>query len=213
MKKLTTILICAVATLAFTSCKKNASGPAGVDFQLQASNSVVAVNRSEAASVNWTAGTSTPSLVKIEAKSLGADIEFTSNSTQSVDLFNTAQTFGGVTLPEGTYNQVELRVNLSSLQLSGTFNNGTTNIPVSFQLNTPIQIKTESSDVNVQGGSFTALTRLNLTTYMSGITLSAMNSATLTSGTIVISATSNTPLYNIILTNINTFHHTDFNHH
>jgi len=219
MKKVLPIVSLAVATLFFASCKKDAAGPAAVDFQLQATNTVAGVNRSEAATIQWTSGTAFPASVKFEAKQNTTEIEYTSNAGNQINLFNIAQSsFGNITLPQGTYAEVELKINLNgsvaspALQLNGTYNNGTTNVPVTFLVTTPLLIQTESNGVNVAGGSLSAVTSLNLAAYTSGITLSMMNSASLSNGSIMISAASNTNLYNIIVTNINRTHHTDINH-
>jgi len=217
MKNLWSIALTAVL---FTSCKKESSGPAAVDFQLQATNTLVGLQRTNAASVQWNSGIATPTSVKLEAKRNTTEIEYTSTANQQVNLFNISQsTFGNITLQDGTYTEIETKIQLNgsnanpALQLNGTYNNGTGNVPVTFMVTTPLLIKTESSNVAVSGGSFTAVTALNLSSIMSGISQAAMNAATLTGGAIVISSASNANLYNTIITNINQFHHTDFNHH
>ncbi len=218
--KMKSLCSVAVAALIFVSCKKDSSGPASVDFQLQATNTVVGLQRCTAASVQWTSGTATPTSVKFEAKKSTSEIEYTSTANQQVNLFSIAQSsFGNMTLPDGTYSEIELKIQLNgsnanpALQLNGSYNNGTTNIPVTFLVTTPVLVKTESNNVAVSGGAFTAVTALNLNSLMSGISQAAMSSATQTNGAIVISSASNTNLYNIVVANINQFHHTDFNHH
>lgn len=221
MKTSKRLLSIAAAALIFTSCKKEASsGPAGVDFQLQATNTLAGIQRTDAASIQWTAGTATPASIKFEAKKNASEIEFTSTAGQQVNLFNVAQSsFGNMTLPDGTYNEIELKIQLDgsasvpALELSGIYNNGTANIPVVFRITTPLQIKTESNNVTVTGGAFTAITALNLASFTTGISQAMLNSATQTGGSIVISSSSNANLYNIIISNISQFHHTEFNHH
>jgi hypothetical protein len=214
MKTIKSLLSIAIVAMIFTSCKKDASGPAAVDFQLQATSTTSTLQRTTAATIQWTAGNATPSSVKFEAKQNSSQIEFTSTASQQIDLFNLTQsTFGNLNLPAGNYSEIELKVQVNALQLSGIYNNGTANIPVVFSVTSPLLIKTESSNVAVSGGAFTAVTALTLSNFTSGITQTMLNSATQTGGNIVISASSNASLYNIIISNINQFHHTEFNHH
>src|SRR4051812_39428367 len=112
MKTSKRLLGIAAAALIFTSCKKDASGgPAAVDFQLQATSTTANLQRTDAATIQWTTGTATPSSVKFEAKKSTSEIEFTSTASQQVNLFTLAQSsFGNMTLPDGTYNEIELKI-------------------------------------------------------------------------------------------------------
>jgi hypothetical protein len=211
----------AIAALIFTSCKKeNAGAPSGIDFQLKATNTIAALQRTDAATIQWTSGTATPTSVKFEAKKDATEVEFTSASGQQVNLFTVAQsTFGNLTLPDGTYNEIELKIQLNgstsapALELNGTYNNGTSNIPVVFKVTTPLLIKAEKNNVAITGGAFTAVTSLDLSSFTSGISQATMNSASQTGGTIVISSASNANIYNAIINNIDRFHHAEFEHH
>jgi hypothetical protein len=221
MKTAKGLLSIAVAGLIFTSCKKETTAvPAGVNFQLKAVNTVAALQRTNAATIQWTAGTATPASIKFEAKKDATEIEFTSASGQQVNLFTVAQsTFGSLTLPDGTYNEIELKIQLDgsttlpALELNGTYNNGTANIPVVLKVTSPLLIKAEKNNVAIAGGAFTAVTSLDLSSFSTGISQAMMNGATLTSGSIIISSASNANLYNIIITNIDRFHHAEFEHH
>jgi major membrane immunogen (membrane-anchored lipoprotein) len=221
MKAMRFTLSLATATILLVSCsKKDVSGPSGVNFQLKATNTVTTLNsRTDAATITWTSGTATPTSVKFEATQSASEIEFSSTANQQVDLFAAASSFGNITLPAGTYNEIELKMQLNgttsapALELNGTFNNGTTNIPVKFQVTTSLLVKAEKNNVTINGGAFTAVTALDLSTFTTGISQSAINSATFTNGTLVISSASNTNFYNIIISNINRFHHAEFEHH
>lgn len=220
MKTTSLIFGAALAITVFSSCSKKASGPASVKFQLKASNPVAGLAaRSTAATIQWNSGTATPTAVKFEAKKGTTEIEYTSTAGQQVNLFTISQsTFGSITLPDGTYNEIELKINIDgttsapALELNGIYNNGTTDIPVSFRVTTPLLIKAEKNNVVVSGGSLTAVTELNLALYTTGITQSMLNSATKTAGTIVISSVSNPGIYQQIVANIDRFHHAEFNH-
>lgn len=220
MKTMNRLLSIAAAALIFVSCKKEASGPAGVKFQLKATNNTTGVAaKTTAASITWNSGTATPSSVKFEAKKGTTEVEYTSTANQQVNLFNVAQsTFGNIILPDGNYSEIELKINVNgttaspALELNGTYNNGSVDIPVSFKATTPLLIKAEKNNVDITGGSFTAVTELNLSLYTTGITQTMLNNATKTNGIIDISSTSNSSLYNIIVNNIGQFHHAEFNH-
>lgn len=220
MKTTTRLLSIAAAALIFVSCKKEATGPAGVKFQLKATNTVTGVEaKTTAGTISWTAGTATPTSVKFEAKKGTTEVEFTSTAGQQVNLFAVAQSsFGNLSLPDGMYNEIELKINVNgttaapALELNGVYNNGTVDVPVAFRVTTPLLIKAEKNNVNITSGSFTAVTELNLSLYTTGITQTMLNNATKTNGTIIISSVSNAGLYNMIVANIDRFHHAEFNH-
>lgn len=220
MKTSNRLLSIAAAAIILVSCKKEASGPAGVKFQLKATNNIAALQAKAAAgTIAWSSGTATPTSVKFEAKKGTTEVEFTSTASQQVNLFTVAQsTFGNITLPDGMYNEIELKINVNgttsapALELNGVYNNGTADVPVSFRVTTPLLIKAEKNNVNITSGSFTAVTELNLSLYTTGITQTMLNNATKTNGTIVISSVSNAGLYNTIIANIDRFHHAEFNH-
>jgi hypothetical protein len=219
MKNSVWIIVIAAFSFIFAACAKKASGPGAIKFQLKATNTLAGLQRTNAASIQWTSGTATPSAVKFEAKQGLSEVEFTSTAGQTVDLFNIAQSsFGNITLADGTYNEIEFKISLNgttaspALELNGTFDNGTVITPVSFRVTAPLLIKTEKNNVAISSGSFTAVTELNLAVYATGISQAMMNSATWTGGTIVISSASNANLYNIIVSNIDRFHHADIHH-
>ncbi|MBZ9788497.1 hypothetical protein LB456_13660, partial [Psychroflexus sp. CAK57W] len=90
--------------------------------------------------------------------------------------------------------------------LRGSFiNNIGFALPVLFFVNGSLEFNASAADVTVgSGANITALTTLDLSLLTTGITESMLSMATLTSGVLVISATSNTNIYNIILSNSNT---------
>ena len=86
--------------------------------------------------------------------------------------------------------------------------------PVTFSLNSLFELKAEQTNVTVAANtSITALTTLDLSFVSSGITQAMLNSAAISSGKILISASSNSNLYNIIINNLQEFHHVDVSPH
>ncbi|HMK24954.1 MAG TPA: hypothetical protein VK483_02915 [Chitinophagaceae bacterium] len=217
----------AVAILILASCKKSGSdstsGDSGMQFQLKATNPFVVVNKPAApGSIQWTSGSAAATEVKLEAKKNGSEIEFTSSVNQQVDLFaSVLANMGNIVLPAATYTEVEFKITLNqnganaAMELNGQYTSGTGVVtPVVFNLNSLFILKAEQSNVTVTGNnSITTLTTLDLSFVSNGITQAMMNSATITGGKIIISASSNINLYNIIINNLLQFHHVDVTHH
>jgi hypothetical protein len=226
MKTSKLLMTAAVALFLFGSCKKSGTddtSSSGMQFQLKAANPLVVVNLTAApGTILWSSGSATATEVKLEAKRNGSELEFKSTGLQQVDLFaSVIAGLGNVTLPAATYTEAEFKITLNqngsnaALQLNGQYTNGTGAVtPVAFSLNSLFELKAEQNNVTVTGsGSITALTTLDLAFVSNGITQAMLNSAVLTSGKIVISASSNTNLYNIIINNLQQFHHVDVTHH
>jgi hypothetical protein len=229
MKTYQLLMTGAIAVLLFGSCKKSSSDDASassstVQVQLKVANPLVVVNLIEGpGSILWTSGSATATQVKLEAKQNASQLEFKSTGLQQIDLFaSVLVSLGNIVIPAGNYTEVEFRISLnqngssSAMDLNGQYTNGTTGVitPVAFSLNGLFELKTEQSNVAVTGsGSITALTTLNLAFVSNGITQAMLNSATITNGKIIISASSNSNLYNLIINNLQQTHHVDVTHH
>jgi hypothetical protein len=227
MKVSSIIITGAAAMLLLGSCKKSGSDGNSSDstmqFQLKAANPLVTVNKLTApGSILWTSGSAAATETKLEAKKNESELEFKSSGLQQIDLFaSVIGNMGKIVIPVGTYTEVEFKITLNqngsnpSLELNGQYTSGTGVVtPVVFTLSSLFVLKGEQSNVTVAGNStITALTTLDLSFVSNGITQAMLNSATLTSGKIVISATSNNSLYTIITNNLLQFHHIDVSHH
>lgn len=217
-----------VAMFLFASCSKSGSDggtsatAATMQFQLTTSNPTVVVNAPTAGTITWSSGSAYAIETKLEAKRNGSQLEYKSSIAQSVNLFGSVITgLGNISLPAGTYTEVEYKITLNqsgataAMELNGQYTNstgGTT--PVVFDINSLFLIKAEQSNVVVGANtSLTALTTLDLSFVSSGITQAMLNSATISSGKINISASSNVNLYNIMVNNLTQFHHVDVTHH
>lgn len=223
------LLTAAAATMGLGSCSKSGSGDttnptnSSMQFQLKADNPMVVVNKTDApGSILWTSGSASATQVKLEAKQGVNELEFKKTQLQQIDLFASVSVgLGNVVIPVGTYTEVEFKIDLNqngsspSMELNGTYTSGTGTVtPVVFTLNGLFQLKAEQNNVVItSNSSFTALTTLNLAFVSNGITQTMMNSATVSTGKINISASSNTNLYNMIVTNLQNFHHIDVSHH
>jgi len=230
MKKIGILSGGLILTIFFASCSKSnstqpsASGTPQMSYELKASNSLVNLpaKMTGTGTIDWTGGLASPTMIKFEAKKGGTEIEYKSALDTTIDLMSSiAATFGGFTIPTGTYNEIELKIDLSkngsnpALELDGTFTSGGVTTPVTVTINDFIEIQTEQHDVTIDSTeSFVAVTTLDLSSISAGITETMLNAATVTGGTIVISATSNRRLYEIIVDNLHgERHHCEFEHH
>lgn len=213
--------------LLFASCKKSSYNssptPPTVNYQLVATNTSYGVAKTTATSnIVWTSGFANPDVIKFEAKQNNLEVEFKSTNNAQIDLMApVALTFGDFTLPAGTYDEIELKIDLDkngtspALQLNGTFTSGLITLPVVFEIKEPIELTTEQHNVVIStDSSFTAVTTLDLLSMTTGINAAMLLDAQLTNGTIVISQTSNHDIYEMILTNLgHHHHHCEFEHH
>lgn len=204
------------------SCKKEstASGANSTfSYQLKTINRTSVVGktgtttRTTGANIDWTSGSAFANQLKFEAENNNSEVEFKQNAAQQLDLFAASATLGNITIPAGTYNEVEFKAflvpngTLPALELKGTFTSGITTLPVSFTVNSNVELKAEKNNVTVaQGEKYSALNSLDLSQLTRGITETALTNARLTNGAIVISASSNSSLYTILLNNLNSHH-------
>ena len=211
----------AIATL-FTSCKKNNDNNAasGVAFHLKTTNTsatfgrtttgiTVESGRITGVNVEWTSGVASADMLKFEAKQAGQEIEFKSSVQRTIDLFDANASLGNISIPPGTYDEIEFKSQLSpaganpALELKGKLTSGTVVTPVIFRANEIIMLKGEKHNVTVNPRTIhNASTTLNLTRVMKDITATDLDNAVRTSGEILITSTVNSSLYNIIVKNL-----------
>ena len=199
----------AVSTLFFISCKKESKSASAINYQLKTSNPSAVISRTTAGNMLWTSGYGYATEIKFEAKSSNIKVEYKSLMAQRIDLFSAVASLGNITLPPGTYSEVEFKVYLNqagsnaAFELNGQFTSGGITTPVAFNVNTPLEVENEKNNVIITDNtSYKALTTLNLALITRGVTESMFNNATRTGGKIIISATSNANIYNIILNNL-----------
>ncbi len=231
MKHLLTIA--AMLQLTLLSCKKESdtqsSTPSSFTFQLSTVNRTTTISRvnsesiigrTVAANLQWTAGTATASELKFEAMNASGEVEFKQRVTQQINLFSAASTLGSVSIPPGTYTEVDFKAqlvssgNVPALELSGQFTSGGIIKPVIFRVNNSVELKAEKNNVTIAAGTnYTALNTIDLSILIAGITEAMLNSATISNGTIIISSASNSNMYNIILNNLARHHEAEVEHH
>ena len=201
LKIISLLTISAIFFLA--ACKKN-NDSSNANFKLKTTERSATVGRT-AGTITWTSGFASATEIEFEAKKDNIELELKSEARQRINLFSPLSTLGLVTIPPGIYKEVEFEIHISpaapdaALELRGTYNS----TPIVFRVNTPIEIEAEFDDVTItQGNDFSAIISLNLSLLTLGITDAALSNAMLTNGEIIISATSNIALYNIMLANL-----------
>ncbi|HVW14118.1 MAG TPA: hypothetical protein VHB54_09855 [Mucilaginibacter sp.] len=235
-----TIMI-AGAVLALTACKKNSINPASANpqmsFQLKADNASTTLAASPGGNnhlslnsvspgvtgLTFTSGIANIAKFKLEAKKNGVETEITSKNLSNVDLFAISPSIVNVNLDTGTYKEIEVRVEFQKtadtsalpLKLKGTFtNSGGTVVPFEFDLNDNVTIKAEAENITVNSTTdFSTLVTMHLNLLLNGISASDIDSAQLTNGTIVVSSSSNSSIYNKIVANLGDCGHAEFGEH
>jgi len=229
--KLTVVLL--VLTAGLFSCKKDSSvSPAAssgsrILFGVTASNSLATASASKSVinstggsspAITWTAGTASISRFKFEAKRNGVEKEFSSKGMVSVDLFAPDTAFVNTAIDTGTYSEIEVKVDLaksassSALILKGTFTkaDGTT-VPVELDVNDNLEIKAEAQNVFIDKTTNLKTTLiLHLNALFEGVSNASLESATLTGGSIIISSSSNSDIFNQVMGNLQNIGETHF---
>jgi hypothetical protein len=208
-------------------------------FKLQAQNKSYSLpvnssgtkSASTVTSISWDTATMIVSRIKFEAemKNLithhdSIEIEYSWNGPLAVNLLDTNISLGNFTLTPGFYDEIELKVvglkkdagNKPVFYLSGLYTNSDgISIPIVLSVNENIEFKTEKNSVEVTAENnslFTSTILLYLDQLLADIQPSALDNATLTNGSIVISDESNNELYRIIIKNLLKDHHCKHNH-
>lgn len=220
-----------VAGLILSSCtKENSTGDGKLSYKVKPANFtasvgptvagsglIVAVNSNS--SLTWTSGNVNVSEIDFEAKSKSAKIEYELKQAFNVDLFNLSPVLGSITLPDATYEEVELKLVLKKsatsnipLTLKGSYTDGSgTKIPVEFYFNEDFEAEVEAENIIVSGtNDYLGLINVQLNKFLTNVVSADLSGATKTNGVIVISSTSNMELYAKLKANLNAFADCDF---
>ncbi|MEJ7694397.1 hypothetical protein [Daejeonella sp.] len=223
MTVLSTVLI-------LSSCEKDdSSGSGKLSYKVKPANftasigttisgSGLPVGPTTNSSITWTSGSLYISEIDFEAESKNNEIEFELKQPVTVDLFNLSPILGSITIPDGTYDEVELKLELKKstsnipLTLKGTYTDANgAKIPVEFYLNEDFEVEVEAEDLVVKGtNDYLGLINVQLNKFLTNVITADLSSATKTGGVIVISNTSNSNLYAKLKANLNAFADCDF---
>jgi len=219
------------AGLFLTSCTKdNSTGDGKLSYKVKPSNFtasigpttsgsglIIAVNSNS--SLTWTSGNVNVSEIDFEAESKSAKIEYELKQAFNVDLFNLSPVLGSISLPDATYEEVELKLVLRKsansnipLTLKGLYTDGSGNkIPVEFYFNEDFEAEVEAENLVVSGtNDYIGLINIQLNKFLTNVVTADLSGAVKSNGVIVISSTSNTELYAKLKANLNVFADCDF---
>ena len=110
--------------LILSSCEKDdSSGSGKLSYRVKPSNFTASIGSSGSgsglivgintnSSVTFTSGSLYISEIDFEAESKNNEIEYELKQALSVDLFNLSPLLGSITIPDGTYDKVELKLEL-----------------------------------------------------------------------------------------------------
>ena len=216
--------------LILSSCEKDdSSGSGKLSYRVKPSNFTASIGSSGSgsglivgintnSSVTFTSGSLYISEIDFEAESKNNEIEYELKQALSVDLFNLSPLLGSITIPDGTYDKVELKLELKKstsnipLTLKGSYTDGTgAKIPVEFYFNEDFEVEVEAENIVVNGNKdYIGLINIQLNKFMSNVISADLSNAAKTGGVIVISSTSNMNLYSKLKANLNAFADCDF---
>jgi hypothetical protein len=236
-----TVVIAASISACKKDAQVNSNSPSTLSFKMQGINRNVSLPVVESglksasattASVVWDSASMIISKVSFEAEMRSAitkedslEIEYSWRGPQTINLFDLSATIGSITLPAGTYEKVSLKVNSEKMDsnghplfyLSGMYTNSAgTVIPLVISVTDPVSFKAvQKDDTIVSGGAtdFTSTIQLYLDQLLLKVDPAWLDNAALTNGTLVISATSNSQLYFLILQNLRRDHHCESERH
>lgn len=153
------------------------------------------------------------------------EISYKWKGPQEINLLDTTITLGNFTLTPGFYDEIELRVDGSKkaaglkpvFYLHGVYTKtDATTIPVKVIVNEDVSFKTEKDSVTVtstDNTDFASVIQIYLDQLMVDVLPTVLDKATLTNGTLVISADKNRELYWIFVRNLIKNHHCRHYHH
>lgn len=220
-----------VTGLILSSCtKENSTGDGKLSYKVKPANFTASVGPTVAgsglivvvnsnSSLTWTSGNVNVSEIDFEAESKSAKIEYELKQAFNVDLFNLSPVLGSITLPDATYEEVELKLVLKKsatsnipLTLKGSYTDGSgTKIPVEFYFNEDFEAEVEAENIIVSGtNDYLGLINVQLNKFLTNVVSADLSGAAKTNGVIVISSTSNMELYAKLKANLNAFADCDF---
>lgn len=224
-----------------TSCQKDSTtGNSTLEFNLQALNKSYSLpvnatgTKSAAATsaaITWDTAQMIVSKLEYEAQMKTATtnhdsikISFEWKGPQLVNLLDASTILGNYTLLPGNYDEVELKVQglkkdangKPVFYLTGSYTNSSgVTMPISFKVYEDVLFKTDkdSVDVTADNSVFTSTILLYLDQLLVGIDPVILDNATLTNGALIISANSNSEIYQVIMRNLHKDHHNEHRHH
>jgi hypothetical protein len=161
-------------------------------------------------SINWTTGRFNIQKIELSAKKDGNEISIEHKNLTDVDILKLGTIAGSVTLPAGTYSEVEVELNLVAsttnrpLTLVGKYIEASgTQIPVEVHFNENVELKRSVSQIIINGDKYKADVTLEINNLVKNLVQADFGQTTRgTNGSIFVSNTVNTALYNKLKANL-----------
>lgn len=225
-----TLFSLSIGLLLISSCTKNTNnGSATIQFQAQANNSTYTMtgssitpisstsNTSGVATVNWTSGYVNATEFEFEAEKENnnnqADtmhVQYEAKGPFRLDLFAAPAAIASINLATSTYDHVQVEIlgiksttGDPNFYLKGTYKNAVGIVtPIEIKVNETFNFNSEISKWQAQAITYSSLVKLHLDLLLKNVTPALLDNAAQTSSTIVISSTSNTNIYQLIVANL-----------
>jgi len=201
-----------VAAIGCFSCKKdsNITPSAGAKLSLAVKADRSPVTPNTATGITWTEAIGNVAKFEFEAQKDGLKTQLETKGLTNVNLFDLTPSFVNTSISSGTYREIEVKLvflrstsSIIPLTLKGNFTAPEGPVPVEVRLNDDLMIKSEMHNVIVSDTTdLRAIVVLHLNSVLIGIALTELGNATRTGGKIIISAESNTNLYQLIRQNV-----------
>jgi hypothetical protein len=205
MKKL--VLLSAACIGLLTSCSKE-SATISPDLNPATSNDATA--RKGSSGIKWNTGTVRATKIRFEGKinNVRYSQEYTTDSV--FDVFGPIPLgFSNYHLPSGPWSEAEVTVTVGNssttpaLMLGGDFANSSTTFPIAFQLDQELALKSNRmKGVYINNNMLPAFKADDFEAATDGITGTMVSTATFSGSSVMISSTSNTSMYNTIVSNL-----------
>lgn len=232
------LLPLSLGLLFVTACTKNAdNGNATIQFSAQADNSTYTMtgnsitpvssssNTNGVATVSWTSGYVNASEFEFEAEKENnnnqADtthVQYEAKGPFKIDLFAAPAALASINLQAATYDHVQVEImgvksaaGDANLYLKGTYKNAMGIVtPVIIQVNENFDIDSEISTWKAQAINYTSLVKVHLDLLLKNLTTAILDNASQTSGSIIISSTSNASIYQLIVASLRFMSNVEF---
>lgn len=162
------------------------------------------------ASVLWTTGRFNINKIELSGKKDGSEISIEQINLTDVDVLKLGSVSGSVDLPAGTYKDLEVKLKFAvsdtkrPLTLVGKYIEPSgTQIPVEVHFNDEMELKKSASEIVIKGDKYTADVTLEINNLVKNLIQSDFGQTTRgTNGSIFVSNTVNTALYNKLKANL-----------
>jgi hypothetical protein len=208
------ILSATILGLLTTSCNKNPNNTDPIDHAtiaigMKATNGGGGQNEYH---LSWSSCIANVSHARFEGKLHHVRYITQTDVTGPIDLYAPVPIANSTfTIPVGPYQQATLSINLSNtntypaMLLHGSYAENASLVPVDLIIDQDLVLNTEFKNVTVTNNTVTAFTTLDMEYYSGGVTAEMLESAeTSIGGNVIISSTSNKPIYDIIVNNLST---------